>query len=573
MNIKRVIIILSSIFGIALVIIAAEIIGNFDSYYNVYISSDRFIEKYNNVKYSILEDNCISKKQMLKDFDIQFKTISDSLMLKERNAADYGFTFADNYEKYRQEVDSCTGEYEFYAVMHGILADVPSCHTQLLSPEYSRMDTNVFYGSYNYDFFEEPTENMLAAANIMNEKIDDFISEKTEMKTISFNYIDGNYELNRKGGTDYELPDGCCTIKLINGEKPQNFISDELFYSKLQYDEINECLFRSILLFNYTYGTECSLTLEYENGEQLEIKAYGGVRGEIAAIYAMSKRMTSDAATDLKDDPTVSYTISQNEFIGDKIYSYIDGDILYADLYSFDCSSDEIIAYKKFIDNCDFSSVIIDLRDNSGGVRRSFSNLIYPLFFSETISDTAVVYGVVNDETKLSGPSFYYHTPNDGISYKYEKVKADIYGKSRKMFRLTAEESYSGGAISDKDVYVLVSHDTASAADAAAYFMKTQTDAVLIGSNTGGEGYSSYVFKALPNSGLIMAYTPFIIDDEKRSLIGTSPDIFADNSLDGYRERIAMYLNGESCDLYSVRLKWDNVLVETLEMIEEGKSE
>ena len=62
MNIKRVIIILSSIFGIALVIIAAEIIGNFDSYYNVYISSDRFIEKYNNVKYSILEDNCISKK-------------------------------------------------------------------------------------------------------------------------------------------------------------------------------------------------------------------------------------------------------------------------------------------------------------------------------------------------------------------------------------------------------------------------------------------------------------------------------------------------------------------------------
>ena len=83
----------------------------------------------------------------------------------------------------------------------------------------------------------------------------------------------------------------------------------------------------------------------------------------------------------------------------------------------------------------------------------------------------------------------------------------------------------------------------------------------------------SYVFKVLPNSGLIMAYTPFMIDDEKRSLIGTSPDIFADNSLEGYRERIALYLNGESCDLYSVRLKWDNVLVETLEMIEEGRSE
>ena len=86
MNIKRVIIILSSIFGIALVIIAAEIIGNFDSYYNVYISRDRFIEKYNNEKYSILEDNCISKKQMLKDFDIQFKAIPHKpLKIRKKN--------------------------------------------------------------------------------------------------------------------------------------------------------------------------------------------------------------------------------------------------------------------------------------------------------------------------------------------------------------------------------------------------------------------------------------------------------------------------------------------------------
>ncbi len=543
----------------------------FDSFYYLYISSENKVSQYNDLEYSILENGHLDKNQMIKDFNILYETIAKNLMPEERNVKEYGFDFAANYEKYRNEILACNNEFEFYAVMTGILSDVPSCHTQIISPEYCQADYNIFRGCYNSDCFESYNERMLQSAELMNSYIKEFVSQSNDLELLTFNYIDGNYELNRKGGTSYNLSDGCYTLELINGNPPENFVADELHYRKLQYDEINDKLFRDLIIFNDTYGIECTLTLGCSDGKQIEVAAYGGVKGEIVSIYSMAEKIDSEMQEETES--VSSSKITENEFICDNLYSYIDENILYANFYSFDLPVNVLVDYRNFITNCSYDAVIIDLRENSGGISSNFSNYIYPLFFSDNRIKTEITYGVINDETKIAGAGFYFHTPSDGIFYQYKKVSTNLFGASKRMYKLTSEEKYWGNSVGTANIYVLVSWKTCSAADKAAYFMKTETDALIIGTNTGGEGYSSYVMKVLPNSGLIMAYTPFMTEDLKRSVIGTSPDIFCTVSLENYRKNVDLYLSGEVCYPYEMRLKWDNVLIKTLEIIKEDEKD
>ena len=177
-------------------------------------------------------------------------------------------------------------------------------------------------------------------------------------------------------------------------------------------------------------------------------------------------------------------------------------------------------------------------------------------------------YGIVNHETELSDDGFYYHNKNiDNIDYDCEKIKTDIFGEEKNMFKCIVSQKYSGGDGCDPDVYVLVNHSTYSEADNTAYFFKTYTDAVVIGTNTGGEGYSSFVYKTLPCSGFTFSYTPFLPNEPERTIIGTTPDYYIEETLDNFRKRIEMEHSGR----FENRMKWDNVLIETLDIIKENQ--
>ena len=139
--------------------------------------------------------------------------------------------------------------------------------------------------------------------------------------------------------------------------------------------------------------------------------------------------------------------------------------------------------------------------------------------------------------------------------------------EEKNMFKCIVSQKYSGGDGCDPDVYVLVNHSTYSEADNTAYFFKTYTDAVVIGTNTGGEGYSSFVYKTLPCSGFTFSYTPFLPNEPERTIIGTTPDYYIEETLDNFRKRIEMEHSGR----FENRMKWDNVLIETLDIIKENQ--
>ena len=292
-------------------------------------------------------------------------------MLEERNVSKYWFRFAERYDEYKALVEACENEYEFFAVMNGLLNEVPGCHTQLLWPDYVDNAPNIFYGSFNFAAYQYPDERMYEAANVMNNKISEFVSDKYDMKIMTFNYIDGIYELNRRGGTTMDIPDGYCRIELINGNEPADYISEELFSQKLKYDKMNQSLYRDLIIFNDTYGNKCTLTLKYDNGETYEVEVYGGVKGEIASIYALSNSLSETeenaSSNEQGEEKSNDYLITENEFIGDYTYSYLDGNTLYTNHYTFDSGIDEKKAYAEFIKACDYDNVIIDIRDNTGG--------------------------------------------------------------------------------------------------------------------------------------------------------------------------------------------------------------
>lgn len=72
-----------------------------------------------------------------------------------------------------------------------------------------------------------------------------------------------------------------------------------------------------------------------------------------------------------------------------------------------------------------------------------------------------------------------------------------------------------------------------------------------------------------------MARFSWIINNDgtDNSVYGTSPDIYSELSIENYIIQQELIDNGEDPYTYENRLKWDNVLIETLELIKEDEND
>ena len=133
-----------------------------------------------------------------------------------------------------------------------------------------------------------------------------------------------------------------------------------------------------------------------------------------------------------------------------------------------------------------------------------------------------------------------------------------------------SEYYVQGKANAEHKIYVLINNGTMSAADQAAYIFKKYKIGTLIGENTGGEGRTgSYMSAVLPDSGLILTYNIGMCndgDEDEKTILGTFPDVYVNYSVNSYVEKMRLK-KYESSDTeeFKNRLKWDNVLAETIE--------
>jgi len=248
------------------------------------------------------------------------------------------------------------------------------------------------------------------------------------------------------------------------------------------------------------------------------------------------------------------------------IYSNISQDT--ADIDNFECIDESIKAYISKNDNTayirfndfslqsektsrfitfykkikDYDNLIIDVRNNPGGSTFVWKNCIVSLLALEDIQydvyamfnmgqNSSLYYTTYNPEllkSIITEKDWIYNTQYFKDTCRKNKALENVIVKSKATIKKSSMSiNYEG------KIWVLTDGNTYSAADSFTYFCKRTNFATTVGNRTKGNGVSPIenliCFYALPNSGIIIRYFPFMgfnIDGSSNTESGDIPDIY-----------------------------------------------
>ncbi len=482
----------------------------------------------------------LTAQKRVEDFEYVCNTIDDTLYQLKDYEQLYGISYESLKEEYSELIADCQDDAEFYYLLKSFLNAVPSVHTKLAFPNEN---TYAQLGGYNSAqqikrFGVKKQAEYFASTLAKN------ACEYADAKLYLANYMDGRY---------YFLSADCdkiIEIDSINGQNPDSFITGIQSGFKIRYDHINSKPFYPAVVFNDKYGEKSEIIGHYTDGTKVKLDLYYSVYA--ADVISWTEKDYENRKVKMGGNSTT-----------DPYRLYIDeeNDISYIAITSFDAdSADEIKEKTKLAAQC--QSVIVDLRGNIGGYTRTEINgLFAPLFKDDVVFENTFNFRV-NKFTDSITPII---TISDSVIKQAIEIKENYGTFSEKFFVFGESEKLH-------DLYILIDYDTISAGDEAASLIKQYNLGMLIGNNTAGEGRTgSYLTTVLPNSRLVFSYCfGYNCVDENRdnSVYGTAPDIYVQNGINEYMRKLLL----EDSLAYENRLKWDNVLIETLEIIKEKKN-
>ena len=526
--------------------------------------NDMLIYINNNVIYDDNMQLVMSSEDKEKDFDYICNVLTTSMPSLDMFSDRYEISFNDNVEKYKQLLADTDDNFEYYCTLSGIFSDIPSAHTYMLYPSCYDYSIANGYNSHNVSAIW----NINSYTNYWEKYIQKVCKEKYKDDFFCFQYLNscGKYYLNNSMGISaYTDKYYGSYIKEINGEDVDSFIINNLFYSSIAYDELNDKPYRSDIVFSgeSEYGREINVTLCLPDGSLAEEKLYSSCSDEVIALYGMSY------------DEKYIYNASDSPF-----YIYSDNDITYIRILSLDYGFGSKI--KDSLLSIDSNNIIIDLRGNTGGNPYNFQEYLYPALFDSDFEVSKIYYIPVSPQNNRS--IFKTNIIFDIYSrFKYPKNYIDSNEKITYEYDIVMEEdkfSFAGARENDASIYILCGRSTASATDGFVSFLKDKTDTVIIGNETKGEGRgSSYVMCGLPKSKLVFSYYPSLSynsDGSCNSVYGTLPDYdIPEYSSEQFlkRNEIISEYGMDYAYEYEQLLKWDNVLIKTLEMIKEEEND
>ena len=190
----------------------------------------------------------------------------------------------------------------------------------------------------------------------------------------SVRYVAGGYYLYGIAGNTI-WPDEYlgASVTAINGEDPGEFIVNNPFNYSLEYDDIFEYTYRSYVLFNNEAGTEVVIDIELEDGTTAQVKTFMDSRRELALLLgAYASNFTSNSSVSVVKD---NYELVEEE------------DYIYLRINSCEKSDEDAVMIEALKDALTrHDKIIIDLRDNGGGLLVYFSDCVYPYIFEESFS-------------------------------------------------------------------------------------------------------------------------------------------------------------------------------------------
>lgn len=476
----------------------------------------------------------LSADKMEKEYD-HFVDILSTSCPEVINGNDLtGINFNDKNELYRSRIKQASSNMEYFYVLKAITSDIKSCHTDILYSDIMQYSSNIngYASSVNsavYQYSDYWKEELFNCVN-------DYTGE-----TIGFAYCNGKYiSCNIEGGNIYYL-------KEVSGVPVDTYVKDTISLWKINYDFKFQKAFRNSIVFDKEEGQQqVQLTLEDELGQKSEQTAFINWKSEIYTGYSF-----------------LLNTNSSNEPYDADFYYDTERSVCFIRLNSMSGDTDKFSADIEKIPN-DIENIVLDLRGNSGG---------YPMFAKENVY------------SKLFSKSAYIETQstvfkskyNNFFDKKFDELNSDVLSvisdsDDKKIYSIT--DNYIGNSSNSRNVYILTSHNTASAADELTAAAKSCGTAVVIGENTGGEGIglNSSVIIPLKTSGLCLRYNSAESknpDGSINSIYGTSPDYYSTLTENNYMLWQKIENSEKDPSEYENRLKWDNVLTETLELIKE----
>lgn len=522
-----------------------------------FISEDlrmgRYLKDPSEINHKQVNNLEISEKDMKKDFEFLWRSVTEGIPVIEKYNEEYGLNITDSKERYWSQIENTGTELEYFCAVQSVLNDVPSVHTGFFFPDYELITE---YRCSGYDIVcSDPY--LKGTTELWNKELKNYYRES---RSVVFSYADGSYYYDP--GISEVKPDNVSgTLKTLGGVTPEEFIESHLSSYKLRYDDLKNKLYRHRLVFNDSNGEKITAEIEREDGTTVQTEVYYDLCDEYIFVLQPYLHGVYKAK---KEEYEIGYTDETK-------------DIVYIRIDSFDGSNGHEI-YEKIKQYCfeDGLSVILDLRNNGGGTIQFSNDNVYSVLFSEDVNVRAREYFLSSYGNKL------FFSGINGVLNRHvykmnkltgdEKDKLSGYLSGGSYFSRDQEIEYKGLNSHSPDVYILVSDETASAADFFVSAAAGSEHTVIIGDRTGGEKTGGQFMTMLPESRLVYCYNTAVCfndDGTDNSLEGTLPDIRSRLTADDIASRNILYAEGDDTDSLKSRMKWDSTLKDTVNMINE----
>lgn len=490
----------------------------------------------------------MSSKQRVSDFKDMTGFIEKSVPFIYDYEELYGISFEDMKNYYGELAENAESDYEYYCIIQGFINNIPSGHMSMGYPNADYVP--MLYQTRTSDYPQFGQACGYWESTLQNE-CRKYYDNDYSLHT--FYYLNGEYVEREYSNSVNNIPYRGARLLSVNGVPVDEFIKLCPLSCKLNYDFQNGKPFREMIIFNNISGKKCTVEYETESGEIVSENAYYDTSG-VVFNYIEYFRSVDYPPENSEDD----FNIEEADI--PKIYSFFDEkrNAVYIKFNDFSLGGSE--ALKLIRENDMPDNIIIDLRENGGGMDGICHALIEELSAKSFEYNTAV-----------------YVTPSESEYMECTAQKAKelpFETKFKKLCRDIRAESFEGKSEREYNIYVLVSHISVSAADKFTSIIKEHGLGAVIGVfNTGGEAYGSPDIKVLTESGLYFYYTPFKSlnrDGTDNSVYGTSPDIYVTLDSDMLKKQDELILRGEPYGTYENRLKWDSVLIRALEEAEKN---
>lgn len=442
----------------------------------------------------------LSQEEKIEDFEYFYDTVVSSMTSIDNYEYLYGFNFKKRRGLYIKLILETKNDYEFYALMDAIVQEIPSFHTELLDP-YSYNKVNC----YNCEAVR--TDRDVIRHNKYWRNIVDIVKSEDDSKYYSFLYNRGYYYFNTaESSVDSKISN--YKLEKINGISVDEYVTKLPSVFNLYYDGENNKLCRTRIVFNDRKGKECKLTLSSDNGDTISYTLFSNIYLE---------RVFLDKVNDMYDEKD-----ENSDFI-----AFEAPNISYVKIDDFDLKNGSKV--ENLFKNIKNNNVILDLRQNSGGNNKFAADIIYPYLFSKKIIEENIFYVPKSNANECITRNIF-----NVLNIHLKNSESNPFNKNIEMYQGKKINSYIGKIKKNKNVAILASHYTGSAADTFILDMKKNNLAYVIGNNTGGEGLNfSCVELKLPNSNLAFVYTPggsYTFDNYDNSVYGTRPDFYLDTT-------------------------------------------